>query len=235
MQNIFQSVSSVIALSIIFGTLLAMIILFIEHKQIKLPINTTLNALWIIAGITFIVILIRVALTNEYDKFLPPIGILLASLIASASVMKSIQSNKELKIREIADEHKRQLLFMFHILLKIEMYLKVIRHSTKNTTNKDELLTDNFKKIFTLLEKISDYKFFTFLANKQYFEFFNLESSIQNLENSLLKEMIDTDNKDSKVFQVEMQVVSVRDMMTKQLNEILEKEDNKSKEPIKNP
>jgi hypothetical protein len=66
-----------------------MIILFTEHQKVKLPINTTLNALWIVAGITFILILIRIALTDEYDKYLP-IGIPLASLIASASVMKSI-------------------------------------------------------------------------------------------------------------------------------------------------
>lgn len=229
MQNIFLTVSSVIALSIIFGTLFAMVILFIENKQIKLPINTTLNALWIIACMTFIIILIRVALTNEYDKFLPPVGILLASLIASASVMKSIQATKELKIEEIANEHKRQLLFMFHILLKIEMNLKVIRHSIKDSKNQDECFSNNFKLIFKLLEKISDYKFFTFVANKQYFEFFNLESCLQNLENSLLKEVIDTDNKVSKVFQVEMQIVSVRDMITKQLNKIEEKENNEFK------
>jgi hypothetical protein len=222
MQNIFQSISSIIAMSIIFGTLLAMIILFIEHRKIKLPINTTLNALWIIAGITFISILIRIALTDEYDKYLPPIGILLASLIASASVMKSIQANKELKMQEITAEHKRQLTFMFHILLKIEMHIKVIRHSIKDGSKKDDVTIDNFKKIFTLLEKITDYKFFTFLANKQYFEFFNLESSLQNLNSDLLKDITDNDNLNSKVFQVEMQVVSVRDMITKQLNGIEE-------------
>jgi hypothetical protein len=223
MQNIFLTISSIIALSIIFGTLLAMIILFTEHQKVKLPINTTLNALWIVAGITFILILIRIALTDEYDKYLPPIGILLASLIASASVMKSIKANKELKIQEITAEHKRQLTFMFHILLKIEMHIKVIRHSLEDETKKEDVTTDNFKKIFTLLEKITDYKFFTFLANKQYFEFFNLESSLQNLNTYLLTEATDNDNSNSKVFQVEMQVVSVRDMIVKQLNEIEEK------------
>ena len=223
MLNTFSTVSSIIALSIIFGVIFAMIILFIEYKKVKLPINIILNSLWIIAGMTFIVILIRIALTNEYDKFLPAIGILLASLIASASVMKSIHSNKELKILEVANEHKRQLLFMFHILLKIEMYLKVIRHSTKNNlTNENNKIISNFEIIFKLLEKISDYKFFTFLANKQYFEFFNLESTIQNLENDLLKE--NDEDKESKVFQVELNIVSVRDMITKQLNEIEDKE-----------
>jgi len=53
MLNIFQTISFIIALSIIFGTLLSMIILFIEHKKVKLPINTTLNTLWIIAGIIY--------------------------------------------------------------------------------------------------------------------------------------------------------------------------------------
>lgn len=223
MQNIFPIISSIIALSIIFGTLLAMIILFTEHQKVKLSINTTLNALWTVAGITFILILIRIALTDEYDKYLPPIGILLASLIASASVMKSIQANKELKMQEITAENKRQLAFMFHILLKIEMHIKVIRHSLEDESKKDDVTTDNFKKIFILLEKITDYKFFTFLANKQYFEFFNLESSLYNLNNDLLKETTDNDNLNSKVFQVEMQVVSIRDMITKQLNEIEEK------------
>lgn len=61
-------------------------------------------------------------------------------------------------------------------------------------------------------------KFFTFLANKQCLEF-----SIQSLENCLLNATSDNDKIDSKVFQVEMQIVSVRDMLTKQLNEILKK------------
>ncbi len=56
-------------------------------------------------SITFILILIIISLTDEYDKYLP-IGIPLASLIASASVMKSIQANKELKMQEITAENK---------------------------------------------------------------------------------------------------------------------------------
>ena len=81
--------------------------------------------------------------TGEYEKFLPPLGILLASLIASASVMKSIYATKELKKQDILSENKKLLMFMFHILLKIELQLKSIRHS-KNDKKQILIISKRF-------------------------------------------------------------------------------------------
>lgn len=216
MINNIYSISLILTSSILLGILLSIVILFMENKKSLFSIDGILYVLWIAATVIFISILIIIMFTGEYEKFLPPLGILLASLIASASVMKSIYATKELKKQDILSENKKLLLFMFHILLKIELQLKSIRHS-KN--NKEQVL-NSFKNIYILIEKIQDYKFFSFVANTQYFEFFNLESLIKNLESTLFKDTINDKNIESKVFQVEMQIISIRDMITKQLNDL---------------
>lgn len=216
MVNNIYSVSIILTSSILLGILLSIVILFMENKKSLFSIDGILYVLWIAATVIFISILIIIMFTGEYEKFLPPLGILLASLIASASVMKSIYATKELKKQDILSENKKLLMFMFHILLKIELELKSIRHSK----NDKKQVLNNFERIYTLIEKIQDYKFFSFVANEQYFEFFNLESLIKNLESALLKDITDDKNIESKVFQVEMEIVSIRDMITKQLNDL---------------
>jgi len=76
--------------------------------------------------------------------------------------MKSIHANKELKRQEITAQHKRQLTFMFHILLKIEMHIKVIRHSLENESKKDDMTIDNLKKYLYCLKKLQIINFLLF-------------------------------------------------------------------------
>ena len=101
-----------------------------------------LNILWFIAafiGIPLFVFLFYSILTmkpsefaTQYSGLASAMFILLAASIASASVMKSIDANKELKDRDIANEQENNLLFMIYICFKVLQYHTEVTKNIKN-------------------------------------------------------------------------------------------------------
>lgn len=103
-------------------------------------VDIVLTFLWSLAAISAILLLRHLdnssADTGIFKTtnitILSAFFMLLAASIASASVMKSIAANKELKDRDIANEHKYQLDFMLHICQQSLLSLIYLHNNKSN-------------------------------------------------------------------------------------------------------
>ena len=158
----------------------------------------------LISGFIFIIfifiLLIKYHNTDTISMvtFLSPVGIILASFIASASVMKSIEANKILKEEEIMKVEKSQLLFMKYICEQIKSKTTM----QWGTSNKSSMLQFTkvkveINEVTVLWEKLVEERYFVFISEKGY-KYFNEISVLLNGMNyhinnfSATEEAIDT-------------------------------------------
>jgi len=170
-----------------------------------------LTALWAIAiSFSFILVyylsgheLLPLIKTNinmkENAPLISGLFILLASGIASVSLMKSISSNEKLKRVEIHNRQKGELLFLIHTLNQIEEAISILYDSYKRD---DDYEFVEFTGIKLLLQTIDTWnsiqvdKYFVFLSNN----FDEIKGIDRNFKNFKLSVTNNTENKTEIMF-----------------------------------
>lgn len=105
---------------------------------------------------------------------------LLAASIASASVMKSIDANKELKDREVAQTQLGQIIYLQNILLTLNKKCNALKRSITQV--------DDCENISELWEKVLVDKYFVFFLNydaKEILEHYEAYDAIYSISNSI--------------------------------------------------
>jgi hypothetical protein len=139
----------------------------------------------LISGAIFIIVIFILIKHHDINTIsiatsLSPVGIILASFIASASVMKSIEANKILKEEEIMKVEKSQLLFMKYICKQIKSKTTM----QWGTSNKSSMLQFTkvkveINEVTVLWEKLVEERYFVFISEKGY-KYFNEISVLLN-------------------------------------------------------
>lgn len=180
-----------------------LIIIMIERPKIKSFLhniynngNTLLYFLWCIGFLYMVLILIlwlcNISISEQLTKLLPAVGIILASFIASASVMKSIEAAKDLKETETRKLEKREFMFFAHTCIQLR-----IRHNKfTEFVNSREISVENFHNLknacntnLSLWEKIFIDKYFKFLDSDSHEYFFHISNALYSLDSLFKKEM----------------------------------------------
>lgn len=187
-------------------------------------IKFILNTL-VIFGIIFIIVIMF--LISEYNEHhisiaasLAPVGIILASFIASASVMKSIESNKTLKKEEITRIEKSQLLFMKYICEQIKS-----KSTMKwGTSNKSLMLQFTkvkveINEVTVLWEKLVEEKYFVFISEKGY-KYFNEVSMLLNGMNYHINNFDGTEEQIDNLFDNFLKEYNIK--ITNNMNNLLD-------------
>lgn len=134
-----------------------------------------LNVLLILGYIFIISILFLISNKDSTSTAisLSPVGIILASFIASASVLKSIKSNENLKEKEMIKAEKSQLLFMKYICEQIKskttMQWGIPNNSLMLQFTKVKV---EISEVTAQWEKLAEEKYFIFLSENGY-EYFS--------------------------------------------------------------
>lgn len=130
--------------------------------------------------------------TDNYNDLittlLPSIGIVFASFIASASVIKSIKSNEDIKKIEHDTEYKSRLLYMTHVLSDLQAVYKTYSLLTNTfllNENNTRGLQKAIKESVVDFEKINQDKYFIFLVDSGYQEFQLISKNIYLLNDRI--------------------------------------------------
>lgn len=148
-------------------------------------VDIVLTFLWSLAAISAILLLRHLdnssADTGIFKTtnitILSAFFMLLAASIASASVMKSIAANKELKDRDIANEHKYQLDFMLHICQQSLLSL-IYLHNNKSNIGQLVYIINKINSITISWEKLFVDKYFLFINDDTSDVFYGIHVNI---------------------------------------------------------
>jgi hypothetical protein len=159
-----------------------------------------LGNLAIFTGVPLFAVLIILLLTDpqnflkNYASLLSALFILIASGIASASVMKSIEANKELKNKDIAiqknekaEKNYARMLLMAHVLITINSnYKRILDFSEKSTKEESDIqillqydtVKSYIKSSYDTWEKIYNENYLLLIENKALESFSKLTEHI---------------------------------------------------------
>lgn len=164
-----------------------LVLILMNFKKV-FSISTFIYLLWLvaIAFLAYIGNIIYCEKNNQYNilTLLMPAGIILASFIASASVIRSINATEKLKKMDMLTEHHAQLLYMIHTLSEIRDSYSNIVASNNFAAHKYMFFVNDQKRINVIFENYSTLlkdKYFIFLIDEGYNEFKELQTIIFDL------------------------------------------------------
>lgn len=171
---------------IVIGFSLLLLILLNFRKVFSM--TTVIYLLWFVA-IAFLAYagnIIFCDKNNQYDisTLFLPIGIILASFIASVSVIRAVKSNETLKKMDILAERHAQLLYMLHTIYEIRDSYNNIVASNNFAIHKHMFFENDQKRIRVIFQNYATLlqdKYFYFFASSGYNEFKELQNSIFEL------------------------------------------------------
>ncbi|MDS1315781.1 hypothetical protein [Aliarcobacter butzleri] len=188
--NLFQ-IGFICFITILMTILLIVIFepkLYVTER--KNFITRTLNAFWMLGAIFLIYVLI--SLTPILPKFLiiednktillSSVGIILSAFIASLSVMKNIQSAKDLKQEEIRLNNIKNLSYLVFLLNSMEKDLDDIVFIINNMDSKAYVLKEAVNSYISLKKELLNKDIIFLLDDKEQGDLKGLLVSSENIE-----------------------------------------------------
>jgi len=188
-----------VACGIIFTTFIYELLLTFKSSMV----NKILHLLWMFGIVCFF---LGIYFSFEYPKYikaLAPIGVLLASFIASASVMKNIQENEFLNKQAMDKDKEIELSYLHVNLILLMTSIKVLEEDAKNDNIKNYSEKDkkafiydtdmyinniNHKELFYYLNELQRVMLLSLIMALR-----SLNSAVQENDNSRILELIQGD------------------------------------------